>query len=153
MVCESGETQTTCPVDCTTQTLCGNLVCDAGETSTTCPVDCTSQVLCGNNACDIGETSESCPSDCTINKCGNQVCDAGESSTICPQDCATQGCTEGQSLQCVTTNNKNGVSTCSAGKWSACNDSSLPPYVYLLTIAGLGGGGYMVYRFNKKKKR
>ncbi|NOS66867.1 MAG: hypothetical protein HOO67_00645 [Candidatus Peribacteraceae bacterium] len=36
-----GEDATSCDTDCGYQNYCGNLICDAGETEITCPMDCT----------------------------------------------------------------------------------------------------------------
>jgi len=44
---------------------CGNGACESGETPTICPTDCTAiGPVCGNGACETGETAASCPSDC-----------------------------------------------------------------------------------------
>jgi hypothetical protein len=70
----------------TVATPCGNGTCDAGETNATCPEDCT----CGNGVCDWerGETANKCPSDCW---CGDGVCDSTESLQTCAVDCSWCG--------------------------------------------------------------
>ncbi len=90
-----------------TTTVCGNYVCDSGESYTSCPSDCTtsggstgsSGTSCGNNVCDSGETVDLCPMDCgsqtPASVCGNNVCDSGETSSSCPMDCSSGGVTGG----------------------------------------------------------
>ncbi|WP_224247994.1 M12 family metallopeptidase [Hyalangium gracile] len=59
--CQTGETFTTCPVDC--QSSCGNLVCESGEAGT-CLLDCT---VCGDGTCDLSEwVYSSCYWDCGV---------------------------------------------------------------------------------------
>ena len=94
--CESGETSSSCPVDCKTTTtpVCGNGKCEAGENVEMCPADCKSTgPVCGNGTCDSGETASSCPSDCgttTSGFCGDLSCKSPENATSCPLDCDTK---------------------------------------------------------------
>lgn len=45
---------------------CGNLVCDAGETESNCALDCTVLTTCGNAICerDLSESPITCAADC-----------------------------------------------------------------------------------------
>ncbi len=45
-----------------TSAVCGNFICDTGETQLSCPSDCVT--TCGNGFCEAGEDFHSCPSDC-----------------------------------------------------------------------------------------
>ena len=45
---------------CVPPSICGDLVCSSGETPTSCPLDC----YCGDLVCSSGETPTSCPADC-----------------------------------------------------------------------------------------
>jgi hypothetical protein len=80
---------------------CGNGVCDTGETNTICPVDCAAGGGGGGGA-GIGEVSgfgtpinitekPVTPPIVTPTKpkpvCGNDVCEAGENFLTCPADC------------------------------------------------------------------
>lgn len=80
--CAEGD-RIACPADCA---LCGNLICETGETRSSCPVDC--ELNCGNSVCEeiIGETRENCDIDCG---CGNGICDSfeGEDFVSCIVDC------------------------------------------------------------------
>ncbi len=93
-VCETNETNSNCPQDCTIVT-CGNPpTCDSGETCSNCPSDCNICVLptCGNNICDVdkGEDCNNCLEDCNAicpSSCGDGACTWGETNTNCPSDC------------------------------------------------------------------
>ena len=79
---ENGENEYLCPQDCEKQfvekRLCGNGICEAGETQETCCIDCGCPVgmrcvknkcvsdKCGNGVCDVmvGENYNTCPQDC-----------------------------------------------------------------------------------------
>lgn len=91
-LCEVGEDSMTCPSDCT-ETICNlNGLCEAGETVTNCPQDCEQLVCNKNGICEApAETISNCYSDCSgVPFCGNLVCDTDETAVICPSDCGTQ---------------------------------------------------------------
>src|SRR3989338_4457412 len=46
--------------------VCGNGQCESGESSSSCPVDCPILPICGNGVCDSGETSGNCAADCLV---------------------------------------------------------------------------------------
>lgn len=106
----------TCTTSCTLNTVegpyCGDGLCSSGETKTTCPLDCSgcgNGVLEGTEQCDDGalNTNTSCatpayhnpPFTCTTCTtscqyhtvlgpyCGDGVCASGETVTTCPNDC------------------------------------------------------------------
>lgn len=84
-ICESGESNQTCPQDCKNN-LCGDGFCANDEDSSTCPADC----YCGNSQCENTESSETCPQDCPVKvRCGDGKCDNqhGENRANCPSDC------------------------------------------------------------------
>jgi len=86
--CESGETSSSCPSDCSSGPVCGNGTCESGENSSNCPSDCGSGAVCGNFVCESGENSSNCPTDCGSGAvCGNFICESGEDSSNCPTDC------------------------------------------------------------------
>lgn len=57
--------------------------CESDETPTSCPTDCT----CGNLVCEpsLGEHVSNCQIDCQCNE--NYVCDSWEDEKHCPRDC------------------------------------------------------------------
>ncbi|GEM_PF-5978305 len=73
-----------------TNTVCGNSVCQQGETELNCSVDCT---VCGNGICGEQENQSNCPQDCTI--CGDGYCQAGETQSNCSLDCQLTACLPG----------------------------------------------------------
>jgi hypothetical protein len=106
VVCSSGESCTTCPMDCSSGTLslaqCGNGICEAGngESYISCPVDCRGGVSgnvtlsCGTNGvCDDvlcnaeGYVCTATPRGMSSFCCGDGVCSVGESITTCTLDC------------------------------------------------------------------
>ena len=83
-----------CAEDATAE--CGNGVCESGETNLTCPGDCPAAVNnCGNSRCDVGENPTTCATDCPVDICGNHACEATENVTSCPGDCAAPVCPDG----------------------------------------------------------
>ncbi|MBA4337206.1 hypothetical protein C0416_05570 [bacterium] len=118
-VCEAGETNVSCPADCTLTT-CGNGVCDNGEDSTSCPSDCDPVSVCGNGTCEAGENQLSCPADCS-GTCGDGVCQSDETVEGCPNDCGT--CVSGNTRLCGVSNLgvcRYGSQTCTEGAWGEC---------------------------------
>jgi V8-like Glu-specific endopeptidase len=85
--CENGESEVSCPADCTTGPVCGNGTCESGETSASCAADCYVAPVCGNGTCEPGETAAGCPVDCAMVTCGDGKCEAPETSESCPVDC------------------------------------------------------------------
>jgi hypothetical protein len=47
---------------CLAEYSCGNLLCEPGETTSTCPADCAAS--CGDGTCSPDESCSSCPLDC-----------------------------------------------------------------------------------------
>lgn len=74
-LCEDGETEGTCPADCTPPgPVCGDGTCEAPESPETCTEDCGEpEPVCGNGECEDGESPENCPDDCGL----PQICDPG----------------------------------------------------------------------------
>lgn len=107
--CDSGETASNCPSDCTT---CGDNLCTGAETLASCPGDCS---VCGDNVCTANEeTLASCPSDCSV--CGDNVCTANEETLAsCPNDCSVCG-------DNVCTANEETLASC-PGDCSVCGDN------------------------------
>ncbi len=96
MVCDPGESCSSCPSDCGPCPGCGNGFCQPalGETCSSCPIDCGPCPGCGNGFCQpaLGETCSSCPADCgPCGGCGNMVCEFGEDCLSCPADCGPCG--------------------------------------------------------------
>jgi len=48
-------------LECGACPVCGNGTCESGETPSTCPVDCS---LCGNGVCEPNESPITCAADC-----------------------------------------------------------------------------------------
>lgn len=71
--------------------ICSNGICESGETEESCPIDCIPAPVCGNTLCELGETADSCPVDCSAGGpvCGDDVCESGETEASCPADCSS----------------------------------------------------------------
>jgi len=67
---------------------CGNGLCDNGEDNASCSIDCAPPALCPNGTCDVaqGETYWNCPNDCP-STCGDSTCDSWENANSCYTDC------------------------------------------------------------------
>jgi len=93
--CESGETQFSCPADCTTTpppTCDNDGVCESGETVTNCPYDCEDDPpdsYCGDGTCDWDEDAFTCYDDCGW--CGDEYCSGWEDAWTCEDDCGYCG--------------------------------------------------------------
>ncbi len=109
-VCSGGETEATCPQDCTGGAACGDVTyqgCCDGESLNWCEdeqlqtQDCSGSPSCGWQAADsfyncgtagAADPSGSFPKDCggsTGPVCGDGTCDAGETAMTCPADCGS----------------------------------------------------------------
>lgn len=72
---------------------CGDNKCNGGETQQSCPEDCSAPAVCGDGICDASESCSSCATDCgvcppaTCNDDG--VCNEGEDCLGCG-DCPGQ---------------------------------------------------------------
>ncbi|MBU53914.1 MAG: hypothetical protein CL920_34910 [Deltaproteobacteria bacterium] len=117
----------------TCKNLCGNGVCDkkSGESCTTCPVDCPCNAkficekgiciassTCGNGVCDANENCDTCASDCLCKQtayCSKGLC------TKCPK------CTPG-TYQCISLFPHPFVelSKCECDKWTYLTTCKLP---------------------------
>lgn len=68
-----------------------NWICDSGETNASCPSDCNTSggtATCdGDKICEVNESVASCPSDCGTNQFCDGICGNGESAALCPGDC------------------------------------------------------------------
>jgi len=111
-ICSGGETEATCPQDCTGGGACGDVTfqgCCDGEVLNWCEndqlmtLDCLGSPSCGWQAADsyyncgsagAADPSGSFPKDCggsTGPVCGDGSCDGGETAATCPADCGTTG--------------------------------------------------------------
>lgn len=55
---------------------CGNSVCETGESDKSCPGDCpTGSVACGDGICETGETFNNCTADCVYTDYCNSISD------------------------------------------------------------------------------
>lgn len=50
--------------DCVQSWCCGDGICEGGEDNSNCEIDCGAPVLCGDGTCDPGEDQCNCPDDC-----------------------------------------------------------------------------------------
>ncbi len=65
---------------------CGNGICEIGEGQVLCPVDCLYEGFCGDEICNGTEDFERCPEDCKTNICDYQTesgCCKGEVAVWC----------------------------------------------------------------------
>ncbi len=60
--------------------VCGNHTCDTGESVSSCPADCSTTVRCGDGVCSTGETNASCAADCRAGAGSPPPADSGSSS-------------------------------------------------------------------------
>ena len=87
--------------------VCGDGICETSETEVSCPADCErsssggggggsgsppAQSVCGDGSCSSDETEVSCPADCVTNPvippvCGDGSCSSDETEVSCPADC------------------------------------------------------------------
>ena len=93
----TGESCSTCPVDCGTCAGCGDGVCNAsaGESCAACPGDCgpcggdAGMRFCGDGVCSLSESCSTCAADCGAcpSFCGDGVSALSESCSTCIADC------------------------------------------------------------------
>ena len=162
-------TCSTCTTKCQIQTVvgpyCGDGVCSDGETQSSCPADCTgcgNGVLEGTEQCDNGAantdtpcvtppysnppmTCSTCTKSCTIDTvvgpyCGDGRCSNGETGTSCPADCSgcgngivegTEQCDKGSAntdTPCATPSYSNPPMTCSTCTTSCQINTVVGPY-------------------------
>lgn len=82
---------------------CGDGQCDSDESATWCPSDCSSTAVCGNGYCEFGETYGNCFSDCWSG-CGNglienpEQCDDGNLLSL---DGCSAFCTSEAGFSCL----------------------------------------------------
>ena len=99
-----------------TTNTCGNGTCDTGETVTSCPVDChmTPASTCGDLACTSTENASSCPLDCDAavkNQMSCAMSNCASQWSVCAADSACIG-----ALNCLAKCGSAGTTTC----FSAC---------------------------------
>lgn len=87
-ICSVGESNWSCPEDCSGSGFCGDGYCDYNEDPWNCSLDCGG--YCGDGLCGNGEDSWSCPGDCGApTQCGDGICNNGETPASCSADCGS----------------------------------------------------------------
>jgi len=81
-VCINGECVAESPL------LCGDGICEPGETQETCPIDCK-PAICGDGICQATESALTCPADCQAAECMNDL-DCND-NLVCTVDTCVSG--------------------------------------------------------------
>ena len=102
---------------------CGDGKCSGGETQLSCPLDCSAPSVCGDGTCDANESCSSCASDCGICPpavCNDDgICNDGEDCLGCG-DCPGKTGGKPKNRYCC------GADTCDTGLCGASACSATP---------------------------